>query len=108
MVTFASGVGPLRESFAAQGLVVLVLALVASSAVLQVWTTTRSLEFFPLREFVPIQTALQVLLATGYGLLFFDEVPASAALFAACVLLIAAGVLLFAARDDSPPSEDLR
>merc|ERR1719305_2114190 len=91
MVTLALGVEELKESLAAQCLTVLVLALVASSAVLQVLTTTRSLVFFPLREFVPIQTALQVLLCTGYGLLFFGEVPANAALIAAWVLLFAAG-----------------
>ena len=60
---------------------------------------------------MPIQTALQVLLCTGYGLLFFGEVPANAALFAACVLLIAAGVLLFAAgpreKGDADPAVHL-
>merc|ERR1719247_636246 len=92
----------LQESLAARCMAAVVLALVATSAVLQVSTTTRSLVFFPLREFVPIQTALQVLFCTGYGLLFFGEVPANAALFAACVLLIAAGVLLFAAGARAP------
>jgi len=75
------------------GLMPLVL-MVGVSAFLQVWSTTAALQRFEMLKFVPIQTAAQILLTTGYGAVFFGDVPSNTAQFSCGILTTVVGVLL--------------
>lgn len=73
--------------------VLLLIPAVAGTAFLQVWSTTVGVQLFSLLLFVPVQVALQILLTTVYGLVFFDEVPTNEKTFALYSALIMVGVL---------------
>merc|ERR1719408_725699 len=75
---------------------------IGSTAFLQAWSTTVGLQIFDMLLFVPTQVALQILITTGYGLVFFEEVPLDLGMFAISTAAVVAGVLTM----QSAPEEE--
>eukprot|EP00929_Paragymnodinium_shiwhaense_P007515 TRINITY_DN111435_c0_g1_i1.p1 TRINITY_DN111435_c0_g1~~TRINITY_DN111435_c0_g1_i1.p1 ORF type:complete len:333 (-),score=40.75 TRINITY_DN111435_c0_g1_i1:323-1321(-) len=86
------GLEELAVSAPCMSLLALVMCI-ACTAFLQVWSTTVGLQIFDMLLFVPAQVALQILVTTGYGLAFFEEVPLDPGMFSISTFAVVVGVL---------------
>jgi hypothetical protein len=84
------------------------VASVAVTAFLQVWSTTVGVKLFDMLTFVPIQVAEQILVTTSYSIVFFADMPADTPVFIACSATIALGVFIsqWLLRDAEDSGED--
>jgi hypothetical protein len=81
------------------------LAALAFTAFLQVWSTTIGVLLFDMLVYVPVQVAEQILVTVAYGAIFFEEAPSNPVVFVACTLAIVLGVLMSQSRPTTETTE---